>query len=741
MDNDFYKNQIKRLSLGYAYHKIVFDSNDTPCDYIFLKVNTTFEKLTGLKAEDIINKKATVILPGLRSGDTDWVSIYGEVAANQSELDFIAYSDALDTHYKIHASSDKAGYFTTIFTYDTNHSFKTLFMNMNNGAVIYKVINDGTTARDYIIEDINDYGLSLEKKSREEVIGKSVFEIRDKVEDFGLINIFNSVFVTGLPQKMPPTLYPDGKVNKWYENQVFKLSKNEIVALYTDVTEIIQNQIDLENSNSKLKSVINLAPYGIFIADKEGNYVDVNPEACKITGYNKNELIGMNLADISEDDYKIAAKKHFSKLKKTHKDPLKGKGSFITKSGEKRYWSIKASKLNENRYLGLAEDITESLILENKLEQSLNSIHQAETIAKLGFFTKYWQTEEAYFSEGYLNLLGLEKGTLLKHQELMESIHIDDKARVKEHIKETLKNPNSLNIQFRIIKKDNTIIHVNIVANHFYDSNDNPLTTVGVIQDITTQVAMGIEKMKLEEFISKKQRLESIGTLASGVAHEINNPLNGILNYGQLILDTENVDNTTKVYAKEIIRESERVATIVKNLLDFSRQNNQAHSYANIEDIIRKTTSLINTIIKHDQIDLQISIAEDISRIKCRSQQIQQVIMNLLTNARDALNEKYKGYHENKIINISCKEFIKEDRKWISITVTDNGSGIPDEIKDKIFDPFFSTKDKNLGTGLGLSISYGIVDAHHGEVLLETKKDEYTQFTVLLPCDNGWDLE
>ncbi len=248
-------------------------------------------------------------------------------------------------------------------------------------------------------------------------------------------------------------------------------------------------------------------------------------------------------------------------------------------------------------------------------------------------------------------------------------------------------------------------------------------------------------RKQLEESITKKQRLESIGTLASGVAHEINNPLNGILNYGQLILDLENIEDTAKVYAKEIIHESERVAVIVKNLLDFSRQNKQNHSYANIEDIIGNTISLANTIIKHDQIDLQVNIPKNLSKIKCRSQQIQQVLMNLVTNARDALNEKYQGYHENKIINVTCEEFDKEDRKWIAISVRDNGIGVPDEIKEKIFDPFFSTKDKNSGTGLGLSISYGIVEDHHGEILLDTQKDEYTQFTVILPCDNGWKLE
>ena len=155
-------------------------------------------------------------------------------------------------------------------------------------------------------------------------------------------------------------------------------------------------------------------------------------------------------------------------------------------------------------------------------------------------------------------------------------------------------------------------------------------------------------------------------------------------------------------YTREIIRETERVSNIVKNLLQFSRQEKQSHSFASVYDIVNKTTSLINTLIKKDQIELDIQLEENLPNIKCRSQQIQQVLMNLLTNARDALNERYTSYSPGKIIRLSANKFSVNGEKWIRIVVEDHGNGIPQAVLDKIFNPFFSTKDKDKGTGLGL---------------------------------------
>jgi len=193
-------------------------------------------------------------------------------------------------------------------------------------------------------------------------------------------------------------------------------------------------------------------------------------------------------------------------------------------------------------------------------------------------------------------------------------------------------------------------------------------------------------------------------------------------------------------YAREIIHETDRIAAIVKNLLQFSRQEKQTHSYASVYDMIDQTVMLINTVIKKDQIRMVLQVDEGLPQIKCRSQQIQQVLMNLLTNARDTLNEKYPEFDENKVIFLMGSLFERDGRRWVRLTVQDNGMGIPEEIRERIFEPFFSTKPKDKGTGLGLSISHGIVKDHHGSITMETEEGQFTRVILELPVDNGWEL-
>ncbi len=300
---------------------------------------------------------------------------------------------------------------------------------------------------------------------------------------------------------------------------------------------------------------------------------------------------------------------------------------------------------------------------------------------------------------------------------------------------------------------------------------------VGVLssaRDITEQRAMEQEHTRLEAQLRQQQKLEAIGTLAGGVAHEINNPLTGIMNYAQLIGDTAAPGSQAGEYAQEIVHETDRVATIVRNLLQFARHEKQAHSPARIADIVEQTLSLFRAVLRRDQIALTVDVPADLPSIKCRSQQIQQVLMNLLTNARDALNEKYPDYHADKTIAITVREVgsichlrlpfcdlpspgtavpqsqianpksqmaePEARQRWIRITVADHGGGIPVDIRDRIFDPFFTTKPRDQGTGLGLAISHGIVKEHHGRLHFETDPGVGTRFHLDLPVDNGWTM-
>ena len=239
-----------------------------------------------------------------------------------------------------------------------------------------------------------------------------------------------------------------------------------------------------------------------------------------------------------------------------------------------------------------------------------------------------------------------------------------------------------------------------------------------------------------QDQLIQQEKMAGIGLLASGVAHEINNPINGIINYADLMTEDPTLNEQLKEYALGIMHEGRRIAEIVKSLLSFSRQEKQESSPAQIRDIITQTISIVRAAMCNDQIEFDINVPEGLPDINCRSQQIQQVLMNLLTNARDSLNSKYKGLSENKKIIINCEMFEKEGHRWLKIIIEDNGIGIPKDILDKVFDPFFTTKSREMGTGLGLSISHGIVKSHHGELYFETEQGEYTRAILELPIDD-----
>jgi len=253
------------------------------------------------------------------------------------------------------------------------------------------------------------------------------------------------------------------------------------------------------------------------------------------------------------------------------------------------------------------------------------------------------------------------------------------------------------------------------------------------VRDITVRKQAENDKHELEAQLRQQQKLEAIGTLASGVAHEINNPINIVMNYAELIKDVCIQNDSATEYASEIISESNRIATIVKNLLSFSRHEKELRETTTIEEIVESTLSLTRKILSKDHITLEVDIPKGLPMIACHKQQIMQVLMNLLTNAKDALNQRYDGYDKNKLIKISSSVIDHQDQKWLRMVVADSGTGIPEDMLERIFDPFFTSKSRTKGTGLGLSVSHGIMQDHAGRLHAESKENQYTKFYMDLP--------
>lgn len=233
-----------------------------------------------------------------------------------------------------------------------------------------------------------------------------------------------------------------------------------------------------------------------------------------------------------------------------------------------------------------------------------------------------------------------------------------------------------------------------------------------------------------------KQKLDSLGTLAAGVGHEINNPVQGIMNYALLLKRDAGPNATVGQFADEIVAESKRIADIVQNLLRFARAEDSSEGVVAIAvpvtQLLEGPLRLIRSTLAQRGITLEIRVDETMPDVTCRSAQIQQVIMNLVTNARDAVLSRSASRTDDKRITVEASPIMRDGKPWWIVHVTDTGDGFDAALSERIFDPFFTTKGSE-GTGLGLSVSHGIVIAHGGQITCESYPDRGARFSVAIP--------
>lgn len=246
-----------------------------------------------------------------------------------------------------------------------------------------------------------------------------------------------------------------------------------------------------------------------------------------------------------------------------------------------------------------------------------------------------------------------------------------------------------------------------------------------VATDITEKTLLRAESMRSGQLVA-------LGELAAGVAHEINNPINGIINYAQLLLDRQ-LAGAGEELVHNIIEEGERVARIVSNLLMFARKPQTDYQPFSLSSALQGVLSLTGSNFRHESTRLEVDIEENLPPILGHYAQIQQVFINILSNACYALNQKFPDDPEQKKIRIEVRRLTQPGEDWLRTTVTDNGVGIAPLVLERICTPFFTTKPQGDGTGLGMSISHGIVTDHRGRLLVSSEVGAWTRIVVDLP--------
>ena len=261
---------------------------------------------------------------------------------------------------------------------------------------------------------------------------------------------------------------------------------------------------------------------------------------------------------------------------------------------------------------------------------------------------------------------------------------------------------------------------------------DGEKLVILIVHDLSERRRLEAEKEQIQHQLFQSSKLASVGELSAGVAHEINNPLNGIINFAQLLKDdgVARTDGQRRM-VDGIIDEGERIARIVRNLLTVARQDPHELTRVNIAETIAASLSLFGHQLRKDGIAVEIAVEENLPPVMADGPRLRQVMVNMVSNAHHALRAKAEG---EKVFRTTARAVETAGGPAVRIEFYDTGVGIRREDIDKVFDPFFTTRRATGGTGLGLSLSFGIVREYGGTITVESAEGDFTRFCVELPA-------
>lgn len=295
-----------------------------------------------------------------------------------------------------------------------------------------------------------------------------------------------------------------------------------------------------------------------------------------------------------------------------------------------------------------------------------------------------------------------------------------------------------LDFQTQRLTQEGRLIDVSISASRYNDHEGKPAGSLVVLHDVS-------ERKMLEAQLIQAQKMEGIGTLAGGIAHDFNNILQAISGYGQIILMNKSPDDPDYQKLEAIINTAQKGSELTRGLLVFSRKMESKFKPVDLNQEIRQVRNLLERTIPR-MIKIELQLSEDLKIIKADSVQIEQVIMNLGVNARDAIADVDNGMMTFKTENVIldedyCKTQLKViPGEYVLLKVSDTGCGIEKEVGKHIFEPFFTTKKAGEGTGLGLAMVYGIVKKHDGHITFESEPGQGTAFKIFFPVLKGAEL-
>jgi len=499
-------------------------------------------------------------------------------------------------------------------------------------------------------------------------------------------------------------------------------------------------------SEKRFRLLTENSPNAIIVIRGE-RIVYANPAAVNISGYTGEQLRGMEFWHFVHGDHRTSAWEMLQA--RLRGDPVSSRNEYriVSSRGEDRWVMASGVPMDYEGTRAIFvnfTDITETKRAEESLRESEARLKLAMDISKLA----QWELDAATgifsFDDQFYALYGTnaerEGGPLMSAESYVRRfVHPEDMADVIAVIQRALSNRDEVSTngkEHRIIRADDEERYISVRWEIIRDREGRVVRVRGVNQDVTERRRAEEERKNLEAQLHQAQKMEAVGQLAGGIAHDFNNILTAIMGFAEVMaLQMEKV-NPLHRYVRQVLAAAERAADLTCGLLAFSRKQVLHVRPIDVGEVVDGFKKMLRRLIPED-IDFRIKSAPTGMTVMADRGLMEQVLMNLVTNARDAMPKGGDLTIETGSFIID-EAFVKSHDfgppgRYAVITVGDTGCGMDQETREKIFDPFFTTKAVGKGTGLGLSITYGIVKQHNGFITVDSAPGRGTTFCVYLP--------
>src|ERR1700686_3396863 len=507
--------------------------------------------------------------------------------------------------------------------------------------------------------------------------------------------------------------------------RIFLVSTSRAPGLSDDDTRtihVLKDITDRPEAERRYRELFDSIQEGLFFATAEGRFLDVNDAMVRMLGYDsRDELLR---ADVGPHLYPSpAARERFllalaeRGVLRNYEETLRRKDGTLLHTLQ-NITAVRHSRGNIAQIRGLMLDVTEQKTFQSQLQRErdfnqkiLNTTQSMILVLDTAGLISY--ANRRCYEAGY------QEGELIGHRlvDWVEASHGEDFHAALE----TTANGHQVeNLELRVRRSDGSMGHFSISLSPMRDEQNAVNSVVVVMTDIT-------DAALLQAKLAHSEKMATIGRLVSGVAHEVNNPLAAILGFTDLLLENPEVPVSARNDLQIILQETQRTKDIVQDLLSFGRQRPVQRELVKVNSVLRQTIKLRSYDFASHGVEVVEDFEETLAAALGDSQQLQQVFLNILNNAYDAVQDA----GQRGRIRIHTRRLAE----MIEVAISDNGTGIVDP--QRIFDPFYSTKQVGKGTGLGLSICYGIVRAHSGEILCwNNSEGPGSTFVVRIPIAN-----